>query len=61
MATSNRHPDLATPTTHALETIERVLADALGHDLDRQPVFTPRNVTALAYEAAAKLREGRGA
>jgi hypothetical protein len=40
----------------ALEAIERVLADALGRDLDRLPVFSPRNVTAVAYEAAARLR-----
>lgn len=43
---------------HALATIERVLAEALGRDVRDLPVFTPRNVTALAYEVAARLRGG---
>lgn len=44
---------------HALEQIEDVLLSALGRDPVDAPVFTPRNVVALAYEAAAVLREAR--
>jgi hypothetical protein len=39
----------------ALEEIERVLLAALGRDSRTAPVFTPRNVVALAHEAARKL------
>jgi hypothetical protein len=59
MASLDETGSQVTTSYAALETIERVLAEALGRDLDRLPVFSPRNVTALAYEAAAELRGRR--